>query len=91
MAEPMTQEEHYRRMNTDLVFELTKYIRHNEDFAAQIPKDALLVVQVRDHPAFSRWTRKIAKANREPGQPVMYVYIEKLHPSRIAEVTLKVA
>jgi hypothetical protein len=87
----MTQAERYRQINTDLVFELTKYIRHHEDFAAHIPKHALLVVQLRHDPGFNRWARKTAKANRDPGQPVLYVYIEKLYPSRIAEATFKVA
>jgi len=87
----MTHAERYRRLNTELVFELTTYIRNNEDFADQIPKGAQLIVQLRHDPGFNRWARKVAKANRDPGQPAVYVYIEKLYPSRIAEATLKVA
>lgn len=87
----MTKAERYQQLNTKLVFELTDYILHNEDFADQIPKDALLIVQLRNDPGFNRWARKIAQPARDPGQPVVYVYIEKLHPSRIAEAKLKVA
>jgi hypothetical protein len=91
MEKRMTQVERYKQLNTELVFELVEYIQHNEDFADQIPRGAQLVVQLRHDPGFDRWARKIAKANRDPGQPVMYVYIEKLYPSRIAQATLKVA
>jgi len=91
MARRGTQVERYRRLNTELVFELTEYIQHNEDFAGQIPKGAQLIVQLRNDPGFNRWARKVAKTNRDPGQPVVYVYIEKLYPSRIAEATVKVA
>jgi len=91
MAKRVTQVERYRRLNTELVFELTDYIQHNEDFASQIPRGAQLIVQLRDDPGFNRWVRKVAQAHRESDQPVVYVYIEKLHPSRIAEATVKVA
>jgi hypothetical protein len=91
MAKRVTQVERYRRLNTELVFELTDYIQHHEDFASQIPRGAQVIVQWRDDPGFNRWVRKVAQANRELGQPVVYVYIEKLHPSRIAEATVKVA
>lgn len=91
MAKRMTQVDRYRQLNTELVFELVDYIQNNEAFASQIPYGAQLIVQLRNDPGFNRWARKIAKANRDPGQPAMYVYIEKLLPSRIAEATLKVA
>jgi hypothetical protein len=87
----MTQVERYEQLNTELVFELVDYIQNNEAFARQIPRDAQLIVQLRHDPSFNRWARKIAKINRDPGQPAMYVYIEKLYPSRIAQATLKVA
>jgi hypothetical protein len=91
MAKRITQAEYYEQLNTDLVFELTTYIRENEAFAEQIPQGAQLIIQLRDDPGFNRWARMVAKANRDPGQPAMYVYIEKLLPSRIAEATLKAA
>jgi hypothetical protein len=50
-----------------------------QDFASQIPRGAQLIVQLRDDPGFNRWVRKVAQTSRELGQPVVYVYIEKLH------------
>lgn len=91
MATRVNQIERWKRLNAELAFELTKYIRDNDDFARQIPKGTQLILQLRDHAGFNRWARKVANTNRDPDQPAVYVYVERLHTSRIAEATIKAA
>lgn len=91
MATRLNQIERWKRLNAELAFELTKYIRDNDDFARQIPKGTQLILQLRDVPGFNRWARKVAITNRDANQPAVYVYVERLHTSRIAEATIKAA
>ena len=91
MATRVNQIERWKQLNVELAFELTKYIRDNDDFARQIPKGTQLILQLRDDPGFNRWARRVAKTNRDPAQSAFYVYVEKLHTSRIAEATIRAA
>ena len=88
MGTHVNQTERWKQLNAELAFELTKYIRENEDFGRQIPRGAQLILQLRDDPGFNRWARKVARANRDSAQSAVYVYVERLHASRIAEATI---
>ena len=74
-----------------LFFEFEKYILDHPKVAAKIPKDALIVFQVKGDPAFNQWGRRLARkhAGNADG-PVMYVRISKMRPVRSRIAALKI-
>jgi len=60
--------------------EFDRYVLEHPEFAEQIPSNAQVVLLPEDDPELSRRNLEISKAQREPGQPVIYVRIEKLLP-----------
>lgn len=73
-----------------LIREFNKYVREHPRFAAKIPKDARIILQVEGDEEFNRWSEQIGRAHLEKGQPVLYVIIKRLKPerSRIQELEL---
>ena len=51
-------------------------------FAARIPPGAQVVLQVPTNVRFNAWVRRLARAQREPGQLVVVVHIGTLLPAR---------
>ena len=77
--------------NLDLVFEFEKYVLENPGFAARIPKDATVVLQVKGDEAFNRWSRRIAqKHTKTEGGPIVIVTIRKMKPVRSRIAALKI-
>jgi len=75
----MTEEELVGK-NLILMSEFDRYVLEHPEFAEQIPSNAQVVLLPEDDPELSRRNLEISKAQREPGQPVIYVRIEKLLP-----------
>jgi uncharacterized protein DUF5647 len=62
--------------------EFDRYVIEHPNFAAKIPRNAQVVLQVENDEEYSAWSRKLAERQREPGQPVVYVRIKGLKPAR---------
>jgi hypothetical protein len=72
----------FQLWNADLVGEFDRYVRDHPGFAAKIPRGAQIVLQLPDQPKFNAWVRRLARNQRETGQPVVVVEIRKLLPAR---------
>ena len=81
----------FEMKNTDLVKEFNRYVREHPGFADDIPKNALVVMQLEGDREFNNWSRKLGESHAEAGQPIVYVRIQKLRPlrSRIEKLALK--
>ena len=76
--------------NAQIVSEFDRYVMEHPSFAAKIPRGAQIILQLPDDPKFNTWVRRIAKKQRQPGQPAVVVHIEKLLPARSRIRSLKV-
>jgi hypothetical protein len=72
----------YERRNATLGAEFNRYVREHPAFAARIPRGAQVVLQLAQDPKFNAWARRLAKRQREAGQPVVVVTIEKVRPPK---------
>ncbi len=81
----------YERKNTELIEEFDRYIREHPEFVDDIPKNAVVVMQLEGNAKFNQWSRRLAKSHATNGQPIVYIYIRKLRPlrSRIEKLELK--
>jgi hypothetical protein len=70
-----------------LVTEFDRYVVESPEFAAKIPQNAQIVLQVEGDDEYNRWSRELAGRQREPGQAVVYVKVKGLKPvkSRLIE------
>jgi hypothetical protein len=70
----------------ELFTEFNRYILENDEFAAQIPRNALVVLLDKSDPAFSRrniaLSREYLKNDDMPDRPVVYVEVGELAPVR---------
>ena len=60
--------------------EFDKYLVEHPKFAQNIPNAALVVLLPQDDPVLCKENIRIAKAQAEEGQPVVYIKIKKLAP-----------
>jgi len=61
----------------------------NKDLAAKIPANALAIFQIEGEPGFNKWHKETSLRNRDPDQPVIYVYVKKWREhSSIEEVNV---
>ncbi len=67
----------YTNYLTMLSTEFHRYIMENEEVADNIPANALVIFQVEGEDDFNDWHRETSLKNREGGQPVIYVYVNK--------------
>jgi len=49
----------------------------NDEFANDVPANALVIFQVEGEDDFNNWHKQISLRNREGNQPVIYVYVKK--------------
>ncbi len=77
----MDEKEIFRR-NLGLSTELDKYLLDHPDFAECIPRNALVVILPEWDPELREINLRLAEEQREPGQPVVYIRVEALLPSR---------
>ena len=77
--------------NLDLIFEFEKYVLQHPDFAASIPQNAVVYMQVEKDKGFNRWSLALMERHHEKGQPIFCVRIKKMRPiqSRIEELKVE--
>jgi hypothetical protein len=63
----------FERKQGVLVVEFNRYVMEHPEFAAQIPKGALVVIEIEGQDRFNAWARSLAKRHREPGQTVVWI------------------
>jgi len=81
------------RKHVILVTEFDRYVVEHPEFAAKIPPNAQVILQVEGDEEYNEWSRRLAEKQREPDQPVVYVKIKGLKPpkSRLLEPEVAVA
>jgi len=86
----MTDEEIFEK-NLILSTEFDRYILEHPEFAKKIPVNAQIVLLPEDDAELRKKNLEIAKVQREPGQPVIHVQIEKVAPqmSRLINPVLR--
>lgn len=72
----------YEKRHAILGVEFDRYVRDHPAFAARIPRGAQIVLQLPDDPKFNSWARRLAKRQRERGQPVVVVTIPRVQPPK---------
>ena len=77
--------------NQRLSTEFDLYITEHPEIEDQIPNNALIVLLPQYDRELAQKNRELALIHREPGQPIVYVKIDKLRPSRLEGLELKVA
>ena len=65
-----------------LVTEFDRYIVEHPEFALKIPQKAQIVLQLEGDEEYNEWSRQLAEKQREVEQPVVYVKIKGLKPTR---------
>jgi len=86
----MTREDLFRK-NQQLSTEFDLYLLEHPEIEGKIPDKAMIVLLPEYDKELSEINMKLAEANREPGQSIVYVRVEKLRASRIEGLTLQVA
>ena len=86
----MTREELFRK-NQQLSTEFDLYLLEHPEIEGKIPENAMIVLLPEYDKELSEINAKLAEANREPGQAIVYVKVEKLRVSRIEGLTLQFA
>lgn len=86
----MTREELFRK-NQQLSTEFELYILEHPEIEDKIPDNAMIVLVPDYDKELAEKNIELAKTNKEPGQAVVYVRVEKLRASRIEGLTLQVA
>lgn len=77
----MTDQELFGK-NRKLSTEFDLYLFEHPEVAEQIPENALIVLMPEVDPELCAKNLELAKARREPGQPLVYVRVEKVAPPR---------
>jgi len=78
----MTREELFRK-NQQLSTEFELYLLEHPEIEEKIPDNAMIVL-------LPDYDKDVAEANKEPGQSIVYVRVERLRASRIEGLTLRV-
>jgi len=86
----MTKEEMFKR-NQQLSTEFELYLLDHPEIEGKIPDNALIVLLPDYDKELAQMNTKLAEKNRELGQAIVYVKVEKLRASRIDGLTLRVA
>lgn len=89
--QPDERERAYIEKNLDLLFEFEKYVLEHPRFATRIPDNALIVMQVEGDEEFNQWSRKLAQAQADKNQPLVYIIVKQLAAmrSRIKKLQLQ--
>ena len=75
----MNEQELFEK-NLVLTTEFDRYLLEHPEVAERIPLNAQIVLLPDDDPELSQKNREVAAAQREQGQPVVYVRIQQLAP-----------
>lgn len=74
-----------------LVAEFDRYVVEYPEFAAKIPQNAQIVLQVEGDEEYNDWSRRLADKQREPDQKVVYVKVKGLKPAKSRLIKPEVA
>jgi hypothetical protein len=77
----MTERELFTK-NLRLSTEFDLYLLEHPDVAERVPENALIILLPEEDPELCQKNLEIAKARQEPGQPIVYMRVEKLAPPR---------
>ena len=82
----------YEKRNAMLGVEFDRYVWDHSSFAARIPRGAQIVLQIPGDTKFNTWERRLAERQREAGQPVVQVMVERLQApkSRLVSPRLQI-
>lgn len=86
----MTREELFKK-NQQLSTEFELYLLEHPEIEDAIPNNAMIVLLPEYDKELSEKNMELAEANKEPGQTIVYVKVEKLRASRIEGLTVEVA
>ncbi|MDZ7699084.1 MAG: DUF5647 family protein [Deltaproteobacteria bacterium] len=87
----MMKEEDIFFRNQQLSMEFDLYITEHPEIEDQIPDNALIVLLPEYDKDLAQKNRELALKHREPDQPIVYVTINRLRPSRLEGLQLQVA
>ena len=68
--------------NMKLSAEFDLYVLEHPEVGEQIPENARIVFLPERDPKLCERNQELAKSRREPGQPVVFVQVEGVSPSR---------
>jgi hypothetical protein len=85
----MTKEELFRK-NQQLSTEFELYLLEHPEIEEKIPDNAMIVLLPEYDKELAEMNMRLAEANKEPGQTIVYIRVEKLRTSRIEGLTLQV-
>lgn len=85
----MTREELFRK-NQQLSTEFELYLLDHPEIEDKIPDNAMIVMVPEYDKGLAEKNIELAEANKEPGQTIVYVKVEKLRASRIEGLSLQV-
>jgi hypothetical protein len=77
----MTDRELFTK-NLKLSTEFDLYLLEHPDVAEGVPENALIILLPEEDPELCQKNLEIVKARQEPGQPIVYIRVEKLAPPR---------
>jgi len=84
----MNKEELFRK-NQQLSTEFELYLLEHPEIEEKIPDNAMIVLLPEYDKELAETNMKLAEANKEAGQTIVYVRVEKLRASRIEGLTLQ--
>lgn len=86
----MTRGELFKK-NQQLSTEFELYLLEHPEIEDNIPDNAMIVLLPEYDKELAQKNMELAEANKEPGQTIVYVKVEKLRASRIDGLTVQVA
>lgn len=86
----MTREELFKK-NQQLSTEFELYLFEHPEIEEKIPDNAMIVLVPEYDQELAEKNIELAEANKEPGQTIVYVKVERLRISRIEGLTLQIA
>jgi len=70
------------RKHAILAMEFDRYVVEHPEFAAEIPRNAQVILQLQGDREYNEWSKALAERQREPGQKVVYVRVKGLKPAK---------
>ena len=64
------------------VTEFDRYVMEHDEFAAEIPQNAQIVLQVEGDEEYNKWSRQLAERQKEANQIVVCVTVKGLKPAK---------
>jgi hypothetical protein len=71
-----------QRKHAILAMEFDRYVVEHPEVAAEIPRNAQIILQIEGDEEYNEWSRGLAERQREPGQKVAYVKVKGLKPAK---------